>query len=124
MLFFNAIMKKMPEAQTIEYKQSWRDEHLKWICGFANAQGGHLYVGLDDEGKITGVEDYKRLMDDLPNKIVNHLGLVVDINLLRKDEKYYIEIAVPVSTVPVSYRGIFHYRSGSTKQELKGGSAV
>ncbi|MBO7596190.1 MAG: hypothetical protein J6T70_04005, partial [Bacteroidales bacterium] len=28
------------ENQNIEYKESWRDEYLKWICGFANAQGG------------------------------------------------------------------------------------
>ena len=28
------------ENQNIEYKQSWRDEYLKWICGFANASGG------------------------------------------------------------------------------------
>ena len=25
------------EAQHIEFKESWRDEYLKWICGFANA---------------------------------------------------------------------------------------
>ncbi len=29
----------MSESQNIEYKESWRDEYLKWICGFANAQG-------------------------------------------------------------------------------------
>jgi len=28
------------ETQNIEFKESWRDECLKWICGFANAQGG------------------------------------------------------------------------------------
>jgi len=28
----------MPEQQNIEWKTSWRDEYLKWICGFANAQ--------------------------------------------------------------------------------------
>ena len=26
------------ESQLIEYKVSWRDEYLKWICGFANDQ--------------------------------------------------------------------------------------
>jgi hypothetical protein len=26
----------MPEQQNIEYKQSWHDETLKWVCGFAN----------------------------------------------------------------------------------------
>ncbi len=75
---------------------------------------------MDDKGNVTGVNGYKKLMDDLPNKIVNHLGLVVDVNLHEKDGKYYIEIVVPISTVPVSYQGIHHYRSGSTKQELRG----
>jgi ATP-dependent DNA helicase RecG len=28
------------ESQNIEFKESWRDEYLKWICGFANANGG------------------------------------------------------------------------------------
>lgn len=32
----------MSESQLIEYKVSWRDEYLKWICGFANAQGNAL----------------------------------------------------------------------------------
>jgi hypothetical protein len=30
----------MPEQQNIEYKQSWHDETLKLVCGFANAIGG------------------------------------------------------------------------------------
>jgi len=27
----------MTEKQNIEYKQSWHDYSLKWVCGFANA---------------------------------------------------------------------------------------
>jgi ATP-dependent DNA helicase RecG len=110
----------LTENQNIEYKLTWRDEYLKWICGFSNAQGGKIFIGLDDKGEITGVEDYKKLMDEIPNKVVNHLGLVVDVNLHKKGSKHYIEIEVPVNTVPISYHGIYHYRSGSTKQELKG----
>lgn len=34
--------------------------------------------------------------------------------------KHYIEISVKPSDVPISYHGNYHYRSGSTKQELKG----
>ena len=33
----------MAESQNVEYKESWREEYLKWICGFANA---HLYAGF------------------------------------------------------------------------------
>ena len=29
----------MKESQNIEWKETWNDEYLKWICGFANAQG-------------------------------------------------------------------------------------
>ena len=36
-------MKK--ETQTIELKQSWHDEYLEWICGYANAYGGTCYIG-------------------------------------------------------------------------------
>ena len=36
------------ETQNIEYKQSWRGEYMKWICGFANAQGGKILSDLDE----------------------------------------------------------------------------
>lgn len=45
----------MVESQNIEYKESWRDEYLKWVCGFANAQGECIYIGIDDNGEIVGV---------------------------------------------------------------------
>lgn len=110
----------MPESQNIEWKQSWRDEYLKWICGFANAKGGKIYIGKDDQGKVTGVENFKRLMDDIPNKITSGLGLVCDVNLHQESNKYYIEIEVHPHDVPISFHGKYHFRSGSTKQELQG----
>ena len=110
----------MPEQQNIEWKQSWRDEYLKWICGFANAKGGQLFIGIDDNGNIVGVENPKRLLDDLPNKIQNHLGILCEMNLHNKNDKYYIEIIINPYDTPISYQGKFYLRTGSTKQELKG----
>jgi len=40
----------MTEHQTKEYKQIWKDDYLKWLCGFANAGGGVLVVGRNDAG--------------------------------------------------------------------------
>ncbi len=52
----------MPEKQNIEYKESWRDEYLKWICGFANAQGGKIFIGIDDDGTVKGLSDIRNLL--------------------------------------------------------------
>jgi ATP-dependent DNA helicase RecG len=105
----------MPENQNVEYKSSWRDEYLKWICGFANAQGGKLYIGIDDNGKVCGVQNAKKLMEDIPNKIQTCLGFVNEINKRERGGLEYIEIVVDPSSYPVSYHGEFHYRSGATK---------
>jgi len=110
------------ESQNIEHKESWRDEYLKWICGFANAQGGRVYIGVNDDRQVVGLEESKKLMEDIPNKIRDVLGIIVDVNLLKEDDKEYIEIVVPPYSNPINYKGQYHYRSGSTKQELKGAS--
>lgn len=110
----------MAESQNIEFKEFWRDEYLKWVCGFANAQGGQIYIGLRDDGSVVGVADSKRLLEDIPNKIQDTMGIVVDVNLLQQDGKDYIEIQVRPSAYPVGYHGEYHYRSGSTKQQLRG----
>jgi len=112
----------MPEQQNIEYKQSWHDDYLKWVCGFANAQGGVIYIGKDDNGNVVNVGDYKKLMDEIPNKIKNLLGITVEVNLNEEAGKHYIEIVIVPYSVPISLRGRYYYRSGSTKQELTGAS--
>jgi len=62
------------ETQTVEYKQTWRDDFLKEICAFANSQGGTLYVGIADNGEVVGVENPHKLQEDIPNKIVQKTG--------------------------------------------------
>ena len=108
------------ENQNIEFKESWRDEYLKWICGFANAQGGKLYIGIDDDGNVVGVKNAKKLMEDIPNKVRDTMGIVVDVELSETEGKDVVVISVPVHEYPVNYRGEYHYRSGSTKQLLQG----
>jgi len=110
----------MAENQNIEWKESWRDEYLKWICGFANAQGGKIYIGMNDAGHVVGVSGSKKLLEDIPNKVQNTMGIIVDVNLFSAAGKDYIEIITKPSSYPVSYKGEYHYRTGSTKQQLRG----
>lgn len=110
----------MSESQNIEWKRSWHDDYLKWICGFANAVGGTIYIGKDDDGVLTHLENHKALMESLPNKIRENLGIICDVNLHDDAGKKYIEIRVNPYSVPVSLRGRYYYRSGSSKMEMTG----
>ena len=110
----------MRENHSIEWKESWHDDYLKWICGFANAQGGRLIIGKNDQGKVVGLANAEKLLEDLPNKIRDLLGIMVDVNLKSENGKDYLEIDVEPYPTPINLRGRYYTRSGSTKQELKG----
>ena len=42
-------------------KEKWKDEYLKWICGFANSQGGTIYIGKNDNGDVVGVDNAEKI---------------------------------------------------------------
>lgn len=110
----------MKECQNIEWKESWNDEYLKWICAFANTDGGSLCIGINDRGEISPLKNEKKLLEDLPNKIRDILGIIADIQLITTAKGNYIRIEVPPYPNLISYRGRFYCRSGSTTQELRG----
>ena len=108
------------ESQNVEYKRAWHDDYLRWICGFANASGGTIWIGIDDDGTVVGLRDAKRLLEAIPNKVKDTMGLVVDMALVKKARKDVLHIRVPAASFPVSYHGEYHFRSGATKQQLTG----
>ena len=79
-----------------------------------------LEIGRNNRGVVVGVPDAARLMEEIPNKVRDVLGVMVDVNLKVTGGKESVEIRVEPYPSPVSYKGEYHYRSGSTKQELKG----
>ena len=111
---------KEREHQSIEWKESWQDEYLKWICGYANAYGGTIYIGVDDDGNVVGINNARELLERIPNKITDTMGIIVDVNLLHKDEQEYLEIIVDKYPSLISFRGKYYYRSGSTMREITG----
>ncbi len=100
-------VKRMPEHQTIEWKELWHDEFLEWICGYANAYGGTLYIGKNDNGDVVGLrdKDRKKLLESIPNKITDTMGIVADVNLLYENDLQYIEIIVDKYPSLISYHG-------------------
>lgn len=41
---------KSVESQNVEFKSNWRNEYLKVICAFANADGGKLMIAMNEKG--------------------------------------------------------------------------
>lgn len=87
------------ETNTIEYKREYSDTILKDVIGFLNfSLGGHLYVGIENDGSVYGVEN----ADEIQLKIINilrdsikpySLGLF-DVFTESKDGKNIIHIIV------------------------------
>lgn len=108
------------ETQDKEFKSSWRDECLKSLSAFANTDGGELFLGMDDNGKATGLENIKHLLETLPNKINNRLSIMPSVTSESDDGVDYIKVKIDKSQVPIPFEGKYYRRSGSTTQELRG----
>lgn len=113
-------IKNLKESQELELKSEWSDSCLRSLCAFANTDGGKLMIGIDDEGKILGIKNSKEMLEVIPNKINNHLGIIPKVTLHSSDGKEIISIEIPLASSQVSYRSKFYVRSGSTNQELNG----
>lgn len=41
---------------------------------------GRIYIGVRDDGKVVGIKNTKKLLEDIPNKIQTGLGIIADVN--------------------------------------------
>lgn len=48
------------------------------------------------------------------------MGIIVGVNLYEQNGKEYIEVDVPSYPIGISCKGVYYYRSGSTRQILTG----
>ena len=108
----------MIENQDVEFKKIWKDEWLEWICGFCNTTGGLLYIGVDDNGKVVGLGNTAQsLLDKLPGKIKDSLGIITEVKLENENDLEYISIKIDKYPIPISYHGKFYLRSGRSNHE-------
>ena len=110
----------MLENQDIEFKSIWKDEYLKWICGMANSNGGIIYIGKNDKGKIIGVDNAIKLVKEIPNKVKDTMGIIPEVKVKEENKLLYIVIKVDSYPTPISYQGNFYLRSGSNNHKVTG----
>ena len=80
----------MREDLHTELKREWKDEYLRNVAALANTEGGTIYVGVDDQGDIYGVDRVDHYLKVIPDKIQNVLGIVAIVDNHVKDGKDYL----------------------------------
>ena len=111
------------ELQNIEYKVIWKKEFLEQLCGMANADGGKMYIGKDDDGNTVdlGVTETRKLLESIPNSIVQALNYSnVSVDAKKDNNGLYIEIIVHKSDTPVFYQGSMYKRIGTANFKVEG----
>ncbi|MCD8306965.1 MAG: putative DNA binding domain-containing protein [Clostridia bacterium] len=113
------------KSENLSYRAKWRTECLRTLCGFANAWGGTLYIGVDENGELTGLsQEYcDFVLSEIPDTIRNTLHIIPEFALLEEGGLRYISIKVGVAYVPVSYNGEYYVRRKTVNQKLSGKDA-
>ena len=107
------------EGERVEFKASYDKEAvLKSAGAMANKDGGIIFIGVTDEKKIKGwkaEQALKRISDDLGSAIEPALN--ISIKELSINNKNIVVIEIPPAPIkPVSVRGRYYIRIGSTNR--------
>ncbi|MCD8250095.1 MAG: putative DNA binding domain-containing protein [Lachnospiraceae bacterium] len=83
------------ESERIEYKSQMTDDIYKEVIAFTNTDGGVIYVGIDDKGNLTGIdnvdETYTRLTNGIRDAIAPDVTMFVRY-VLQDNEVIRIEV--------------------------------
>ena len=75
----------MMESKTVEYKREYIDDIKYTVVAFANTDGGKLYIGIEDDGRVYGVSD----PDDTMLRVTNMVR-----DAIRPDVTMFTEVYV------------------------------
>lgn len=95
------------EGLHMELKREYTDDIKKTVIAFANTAGGALYIGIDDQGEISGVTDgddtMLRVSGSVRDSIKPDITLFVDYRLEKIDEKTVVVVDVQKGTASPYY---------------------
>lgn len=117
------------ENQNIEFKQEYVLDIRKEVMGFANADGGTIYVGVRKDGVVLGIDDPDGVMLQIVNSLKDSLAPdvmpFVRVNTAEIEGKQVVEIDVMTGTNRPYYlreKGLkpsgVYVRKGSSTQPM------
>ena len=84
----------MRETRTLEFKETITNTFLKTVSAFSNYDGGTIFFGVDDDGKIKGLPDLKQACLDIENKINDSITPQPDYTLEVQNNDQTIKLTV------------------------------
>ena len=117
------------ENQNIEFKQEYVPDIRKEVMGFANADGGTVYVGIRKDGVVLGIDDPDGVMLQIVNSLKDSLSPdvmpFVKVNTVEIEEKQVVKIDVTTGIYRPYYLkekglkpGGVYVRKGSSTQPM------
>lgn len=93
---------KLYESETVELKEIYTSDLKKEIIAFANTNGGTIYIGVHDGGKIVGLDNADFVMQQISNALRDSIrpdvSMFTNIELLQEDKKFFIKLTVSQGT--------------------------
>ena len=116
---------KLYESETVELKELYTPDLKKEIVAFANTNGGTIYMGVQDNGEIIGLDNADFVMQQISNSLRDSIrpdiSMFTNIELLQENNKYFVKLAVSQGTKKPYYlsdKGLkptgVYVRSGTT----------
>lgn len=109
------------ESERVEFKSSFQSEVIETLVAFANTRGGTVYVGVDDEGQVIGVELGKETLQKWMNeiKIKTQPAIIPTIQVHKFDSVQFVSIEVQEFPVkPLSFKGRYYKRLANSNHQL------
>ena len=108
------------ETETVEFKAAFGRDAIETLCAFANAAGGTVLIGVDDRGRVAGVEAGPSTLRDWANQVAQGTGLHPSLEALASHGRTVVRIRVEKSRFkPVMYQGRPFTRCGSTTRQMR-----
>ena len=109
----------MKESRELELKATITNTFLKTVSAFSNYNTGKIIFGVDDNGKIVGLENIEELCLDLENKINDNISPKPDFKFIKDKKKNIITLIVEEGmNKPYLYKGKAYKRNDTSTVEV------
>ena len=109
------------EMQRLELKESFGAECVETACAFANASGGYIVLGVDNNGNPAKAQLRFEALRDYENRIATATepSVSVDAEKVAFRDATVVVLKVPENPLkPVAYKGRSFMRKGSVNHQM------